>query len=148
MALATTAARSSAGSVCRRSWCGMARFSADPEDSCIPQGLTTLAEDLKRANYWTVGVVSNPFLFQPAGYDQGFDEWIEVAAGDPEDKRKVLSRERSGIRVQTAVDEVLARIPDQPLFLYVHYMDVHDYRILGETYSSAASLVDEHVGNL
>ena len=111
-----------------RTWCGMARFAADPEDSCVPQGLTTLAEDLKRANYWTVGVVSNPFLFRPAGYDQGFDEWIEVAADDPEEIREVLSRERSGIRVQTAVNDVLARIPDQPLFLYVHYMDAHDYR--------------------
>jgi arylsulfatase A-like enzyme len=131
-----------------RTWCGMARFAADPEDSCIPQGLTTLAEDLQRANYWTVGVVSNPFLFRPAGYDQGFDEWIEVAADDPKETRVVLSRERSGIRVQMAVDEVLARIPDQPLFLYVHYMDAHDYRIWGEAYSSAASRVDEHVGNL
>jgi hypothetical protein len=126
----------------------MARFVANPKDSCVPQGLTTLAEDLERASYWTVGVVSNPFLFRPAGYDQGFDEWVEVAADDPEEIRKVLSRERSGGRVQTAVDDVLARIPDQPLFLYVHYMDAHDYRIRDETYASAASRVDEHVGSL
>jgi len=131
-----------------RTWCGMARFAADPEDSCVPQSLTTLAEDLGRAGYWTVGVVSNPFLFRPAGYDQGFDEWIEVAADDPEEIRVVLSRERSGIRVQTAVDDALSRTPDQPLFLYVHYMDAHDYRISDETYSSAASRVDEHVGSL
>jgi len=126
----------------------MARFAADPDDSCIPQNLTTLAEDLERAGYWTVGVASNPFLFRPAGYDQGFDAWIEVAAEDPNETRRVLSRERSGIRVQAAVEDVLARIPDQPLFLYVHYMDVHDYRIWGETYSTAASRADEHVGIL
>jgi arylsulfatase A-like enzyme len=131
-----------------RNWCGMARFAAHPTDSCVSQGLTTLAEDLERAGYRTVGVVSNPFLFRPAGYDQGFDEWIEVAADDPDEIRKVLSRERSGSRVQTAVNDVLTRIPDQPLFLYVHYMDAHDYRIWDETYSAAASLADEHVGNL
>jgi arylsulfatase A-like enzyme len=131
-----------------RNWCGMARFTADLNDSCVPQGLTTLAEDLQRAGYLTVGVASNPFLFRPAGYDQGFDEWIEVAADDPKETRKVLSRERSGSRVQVAVDDVLARIPDQPLFLYVHYMDAHDYRIWDEAYASAASSVDEHVGGL
>jgi arylsulfatase A-like enzyme len=131
-----------------RTWCGMSRFAADSKDSCVPQGLTTLAEDLEREGYWTVGVASNPFLFRPAGYDQGFDEWIEVAADDPDGIRKVMSRERAGIRVQAAVNDVLARIPDQPLFLYVHYMDVHDYRIWDEAYSSAASRVDEHVGSL
>jgi arylsulfatase A-like enzyme len=131
-----------------RSWCGMARFAADPEDSCIPQGLTTLAEDLKRAGYWTVGVASNPFLFRPAGYDQGFDEWIEVAADDPDEVRKVLKRQRSGIRVQTAVDDVLGRIPDRPLFLYVHYMDAHDYDHRSRNYPEAVARADEHVGNL
>jgi arylsulfatase A-like enzyme len=131
-----------------RTWCGMARFAADPEDSCVPQGLATLAEDLKRAGYSTVGVVSNPFLFRPAGYDQGFDEWVEVAADDPEEARKVLIRKRSGIRVQAAVDDVLSRIPDQPLFLYVHYMDAHDYDVPDKNYSKAVSRVDEHLGNL
>jgi arylsulfatase A-like enzyme len=131
-----------------RTWCGMTRFAADPEDGCIPQGLTTLAEDLKRANYWTVGVVSNPFLFRPAGYDQGFDEWIEVAADDPDEIRKVLQKQRSGIRVQTAVDDVLGRVPDRPLFLYVHYMDAHDYDHRNGNYPEAVARADEHVGSL
>ena len=130
------------------SWCGMARFAAGPEDTCVPQGLTTLAEELKNAGYTTVGVVSNRHLFRPAGYDQGFDEWIEVAVDDPHQIRKIRYRERSGFQVQKAVNEVLARVPDQPLFLYVHYMDAHDYGNRPETYPDAVSRADEHLGRL
>ena len=129
-------------------WCGLARFAQGPDDSCVPQGLTTLAEDLQRAGYWTVGVVSNRFLFRPAGYDQGFDEWIEVAADDPDEIRKVLARGRSGKRVQAAVNEVLERIPAQPLFLYVHYMEAHDYEIWDATYLEGVSAMDDNLGHL
>jgi len=129
-------------------WCGLARFAEGPDDSCVPQNLTTLAEDLQQAGYWTVGVVSNRFLFRPAGYDQGFDEWIEVAADDPDEIRKVLAHARSGKRVQAAVNEVLGGIPAQPLFLYVHYMEAHDYEIWDATYAEGVSAVDENVGRL
>jgi arylsulfatase A-like enzyme len=131
-----------------RHWCGLARFAASAEDSCVPQGLITLAEDLERAGYWTVGVVSNRLLFRPAGYDQGFDEWIEVAADNPNQSAEVLARERSGLRVQAAVDEVLASLPAQPLFLYVHYMDVHDHALWGATYPEAVAKLDEQLGQL
>ena len=43
--------------------------------------LETLAEAFQQAGYWTAGVVGNRLLFRPAGYDQGFDEWVEVSAG-------------------------------------------------------------------
>ncbi len=129
-------------------WCGLTRFSTGSEDTCVPQGLTTLAESLQSAGYATVGVVSNRHLFRPSGYDQGFDEWIEVAAADPRQNWKILHRERSGFRVQQAVNEVLGRIADRPLFLYVHYMEAHDHGDGSETYPDAVSRADAHLGRL
>jgi arylsulfatase A-like enzyme len=55
-----------------RTWCGMARFStAADREGCLPAGLDTLGAAMTRAGYHTVGVVSNPFLFRPAGFDRG-----------------------------------------------------------------------------
>lgn len=61
-----------------QTWCGMARFAAPGEGLCIPTGLTTLAERLRGAGYWTIGVMSNPMLFEPSGFGRGFDDRSEV----------------------------------------------------------------------
>ncbi len=104
-----------------RTWCGMARFAADENDTCVPQDLTTLAESLSEAGYWTAGVVSNRLLFEPAGYEQGFDVWVEVG-GDP--------AARSAPEVNAELEQVLAERPSGPAFVYVHFLDVHDHHRL------------------
>jgi arylsulfatase A-like enzyme len=38
-----------------------------------------LAEVLREAGYWTVGLVSNPFLGRRYGFDRGFDVYVETA---------------------------------------------------------------------
>ncbi len=60
-------------------WCGMARFAdADRDAACIPEAVPTLAERMREAGYWTIGVTSNQFLYEPGGFSRGFDDWVEV----------------------------------------------------------------------
>ena len=40
--------------------------------------MPTLAEALRDAGYWTIGVASNQFLYEPSGFSRGFDDWVEV----------------------------------------------------------------------
>lgn len=121
-------------------WCGLSRF-AVPGDTCVPQGLSTLAEDLRKKGYWTVGVVSNELLFRPYGYDQGFEDWIEVGK-DSGWKR------RTGDIVNRHVREVLEQRRSEKLFLYVHYMDVHDWFQQRILYRKAVISFDRYLGKL
>ena len=111
-----------------RTWCGMARF--DPtlaSPRCIPDAVPTLAEALREAGYRTIGIVSNPLLFVPFGIERGFDEWIEVGGPGTRVDRAVLWRGRRAAAVSAAAAEALERRTSDRFFLYVHFMDVHDF---------------------
>jgi arylsulfatase A-like enzyme len=135
-------------------WCGMARFRDGDDDSCVPRSLPTLAERLREAGYWTIGVASNQFLYEPSGFGRGFDDWTEV------DERKPLtgppSREgienarksRTWRNVNRAVNAALLRRPSDRFFLYVHYVDVHDYRFQNRSYAEAVQEMDVAFGRL
>ena len=50
-------------------WCGLARLAQTPGvDTCIPPSVPTLAEAFKAAGWWTIGVASNQFLYEPSGF--------------------------------------------------------------------------------
>jgi hypothetical protein len=124
-----------------QTWCGMRRFAASAdEEACIPASLPTLAEAIRARGYWTAGVASNALMFRPAGFDRGFDAWLEVG-GEEE-----LARGADATR--RAVEELLARRRDDRFFLYVHYMDVHDYERQGRGYAESVALVDRAIGDL
>lgn len=140
-----------------RTWCGLIRFAQskglegiEGEDSCIPGGVPTLGEEMKRAGYRTVGVTSNPYLFRPAGFDRGFDEWVEVGArpANREEIELVDASTRTAAHVTRALLEVLDRLPAENLFIYVHYLDVHDYALLDRTYRESVSAFDTAFGEL
>ena len=135
----------------RFAWCGMARFAEDGgDDTCVPQGLTTLAERLRDHGYWTAGVVSNALLHRPYGYDQGFDRWVEVGPGEKSGLSSAdRARQRTSADVHPRVQELLAERPDDaPLFLYVHYVDVHDWFFFGRKYAEAVVMFDRALGQL
>ena len=75
------------------------------------------AEELSDAGYWTAGVVGNRLLFRPSGYDQGFDEWVEVSAGRTDLPNRELAAARAAPRINDALEEVLAQRPDGPAFV-------------------------------
>ena len=134
-----------------RTWCGLVRFAPiDEDDACIPRVVGTLGEAMKRAGYHTAGVVSNYFLFRPAGFHRGFDEWIELGQR-PEDLAEITytdPHQRTGEHVNRAALEILDRRAAEPLFLYLHYLDVHDYCPLGTSYPEAVAAFDTAFGHL
>ncbi|MBW2698150.1 MAG: sulfatase [Deltaproteobacteria bacterium] len=131
--------------------CGMSRF-ADSEsvERCVPLSLNTLAEDLREAGYYTLGVVSNKLLFNPYGFDQGFDDWIEVGRGRPGANLTAAkaARIRTARHVNAAVAKALARRQSDRFFLYVHYIDVHDWILFGISYEESVRRLDAAVGQL
>lgn len=135
-----------------RTWCGLVRLTPPGSDEpCVPRELPTLAEGMRRAGYRTIGVVSNQLLFRPAGFDRGFDEWIEVgatasASGAPEDPM-ASRRARAAAHVNRAVADTLDRHAGRGVFLYVHFMDAHDWDLHG-SYDAAVRALDAGIGDL
>jgi arylsulfatase A-like enzyme len=136
-----------------RNWCGLSRLAASDKDTCVPQRLDTLAEDMRAAGYRTIGVASNAYLYRPSGYDQGFDDWVQLGPerGDERQRDPVGQKPlaRRGERVTRTAIEALGRRPHDRFFLYVHYMDVHDWRwLLGRDYAGAVAVMDAAFGEL
>ena len=122
-------------------WCGMARFPGrTPASRCLPTSYPTLAERLRAAGYRTVGITSNELLFHPAGFDRGFDVWHEVGKLPPYDKNTMflagysrrVQKARSAERVRALAIDALQPHLEKRLFLYVHFMDVHDWYTPGD----------------
>jgi arylsulfatase A-like enzyme len=132
-------------------WCGMARFAdANGDDHCIPDSVPTLAEELRDAGYWTIGVASNQFLFGSSGFERGFDDWNEVGPREEARPRErpELGSLRSWTPVTSAAIQALNRRPRNRIFLYVHFMDVHDYPFRRVGYKTAVSSADQGLGVL
>ncbi|MDG2304664.1 MAG: sulfatase [Candidatus Binatia bacterium] len=139
-----------------QTWCGLARLAASEGDDCIPEAVSTLAEEMRKLGYRTVGVIANELLYKPGGYEKGFDEWVQVAPRTPEQSKRngpgslqASARRRSARPVNAAVLKALESQPkDRPLFVYVHYIDVHEYQILSRSYSDAVRIFDADFGLL
>jgi arylsulfatase A-like enzyme len=136
-------------------WCGLARFSSGPGDTCIPRSVATLAESLLEAGWWTAAVVSNQFLYEPSGFGRGFERWVEVderePVAGPESRKSVEdpAHSRDWEKVNRAAFAAVEAAPeDRRSFLYLHYIDVHDYRFLGLSYAEGVELMDEALGQL
>jgi len=135
----------------RTSWCGMRRF-GKRGDACIPASVPTLASQFQSAGYETLGVASNPLLHAPAGYHRGFDAWEEVGSLSrigPGAPPKVLAGSRDASVVQEAVDDILAARRTNRFFLYVHFMDAHDWWLAGRpSYVAGVEASDAGVASL
>jgi hypothetical protein len=95
--------------------------------------------------------VSNRLLFRPYGYDQGFDEWIEVGATEAGNEPAAASRSartRTARQVNRSVKAALQSRPSDRFFLYVHYIDVHDWILFGISYPESVVRFDRELGAL
>ena len=97
------------------------------EDRKTPHALApeieTLAELLRDAGYRTAAFVANPWLEPRFGFDQGFELYDASFArwGTSNEEAKL-----PGVDVSAKALEWLATIPpDQPYFLFVHFLDSH-----------------------
>ncbi len=77
-------------------------------------GVRTIAMELGRLGYQTMGVAGNPWIRKERGYARGFDRFVEVSDGQS------LQREVNRLAVGLWKER-----DGRPLFMYLHVMDVH-----------------------
>jgi arylsulfatase A-like enzyme len=84
------------------------------------------AETMKEAGYLTAGFVSGPYLSSKFGYNQGFDLYDDYTinySSNEESHRGITSP-----KIHQQVTKWLEQNYCSPLFLFIHYWDVHyDY---------------------
>lgn len=80
----------------------------------------TLAEVLSAEGYFAAAEVSNPWLRDGFGFGQGFAHY-EVSPFL--DERRGIS---DGAAINEAASKLIRAHPDSEMFLYLHYMDVHN----------------------
>lgn len=119
----------------------------------LPDHLLSLAQVLKEAGFKTAAFHSNPFLSTEQGYDRGFDEFWDSRDHTPISSRagarliprlahntliyrllrRLIRRFESSIGLShytkggAVTDQALAWLnhSEKPLFLWIHYMDMH-----------------------
>jgi arylsulfatase A-like enzyme len=98
----------------------------------IPESAVMPAERLRDAGYRTVGLWRNGWVEANFGFAQGFESYVRPAIGR---ERMLVHREtRSGDPIAgtdedltIAATSFLEQFGAQRFFLYLHYMDVHQY---------------------
>ena len=97
----------------------------------LPEGMTTLAAELKKGGYQTAAIIVNPCTSRKYGFNRGFDLYddnsIQLAAGlgDLDLNNNSVSDKVTQYAVKWLKS---GRQPDRPFFLHVFYFDPHyDY---------------------
>jgi arylsulfatase A-like enzyme len=105
------------------------RFGNDGESKAplLGEGNLTLAEVLSGEGYFTAAAIANPWLRTEFGFAQGFDHYVESPCHRK--KRAICD----GARINEAASKVIHEHPAEKIFLYLHYLDVHNpYAHAGE----------------
>lgn len=136
-------------------------------EDLIPAAATLPAERLKAAGFATAGLYRNGWVASNFGFQQGFDIYMRPQSDRTPDKMK-LARRNPGVRRLMGTDEdvtfsaaeFIQTHAHEQFFLYLHYMDVHQYVYdqvaseagFGTTYSDSydASIhwVDRNIGRV
>ena len=109
-------------------------------DHVIPDAAVMPAERLQDAGFRTVGLWRNGWVEANFGFAQGFDVYVRPTVGA---ERVRLHREARTVGPVAGTDEDLTisalafldQFGDERFFLYLHYMDVHQY-----VYDEAAAI--------
>jgi arylsulfatase A-like enzyme len=98
-----------------------------PTDGLSEKALT-VADALREAGYRTYAVQSNGWLEQSFGFHHGFDHYVFPRALNRADQLGLSSVWPHGERIlEEATRLIDAHAPEVPFFLYLHFMDVHEY---------------------
>lgn len=114
----------------------------------LPEEATLPAERFQDAGYETVGLWRNGWVEPNFGFSQGFDIYVRPMAGA---ERLRMQRQSPGGSPIAGTDEDMTvsaidfidQVGDAKFFLYLHYMDIHQYvydnqsAIFGTSYSDA-----------
>jgi len=108
----------------------------------LPKGPPTLAERLSEAGWMTIGIAANrAFLDSAWGLSRGFDVWLceDLPARDG---LSYPQADRVSVLAATALRLNALEDRDNPLFLFVNYMDTHTPWIPREGYTARPERVD------
>ena len=94
---------------------GLEERTDPPTARALAGELTTLAEVLQAAGYRTAAFVANPWMSRRFGFEQGFDAYNY--SDQWEFPGEAISEE--------ALQWLATVPPDQPFFLYLHFLDSH-----------------------
>jgi arylsulfatase A-like enzyme len=93
----------------------------------LAESAVTLADVLHDAGYATYGVQTNGWLHQSFGFHQGFDRYMfPKGGGHPRLGQPSLWPHADRV-YEEAVRLLDAHDRERPFFLYLHFMDVHEY---------------------
>jgi len=88
----------------------------------------TLAEVLRDGGYATYAVQSNGWLDQSFGFQQGFEHYVFTRGTEEAQRLAGAGVWAHGDRILEEAARLLdARDRERPFFLYLHFMDVHEY---------------------
>jgi arylsulfatase A-like enzyme len=136
-------------------------------EDALPEAAELPAERLKGAGFTTAGIWRNGWVGSNFGFQQGYDAYlrplleedplqVDLARANP----SVGSVSGSDYDLTKSAIEYIRAHRDQRFFLYVHYMDVHQYAFdqaaadlgfgnrLTDAYDASIHWVDSNVGRL
>ncbi|MDY0060984.1 MAG: sulfatase [Myxococcota bacterium] len=104
----------------------------------------TLAEVLGEAGVPSHGLVSGYMKWRLFGMEQGFASYESAIPRDPPPE----PRDHSSPLFTEQAQRLLARLPDQRLFLYVHYIDPHHPYVVHPGFTRGESPKERYLGEL
>jgi arylsulfatase A-like enzyme len=146
-------------------WTGMypERTGVHLSSHALPVEAIMPAERFRDAGYRTAGIWRNGWVANNFGFDRGFDFYYRPSPNRPVNPVQVhnpSSRRLQGTDLdatQSAVEFILGN-RNSPFFLYLHYMDVHQYLYsdsspaygssLSDIYDSALHWTDQNIALL
>jgi arylsulfatase A-like enzyme len=94
----------------------------------LGEGARTLTDVLVDAGYRTYGVQSNGWLDQSFGFHQGFQRYVFPQGNKQDINLGKASHWPHAERIYQEAQRLLESHPEsEPFFLYLHFMDVHEY---------------------
>ncbi len=96
----------------------------NPQSDVLAPRFLTLAEILSAEGYATAAFVFNPHLNERFGFGQGFDLYDDNKQGWPKEG-PLYMRKETAQKIHDKLGRYLAQDERRPLFLYLHYRDVH-----------------------
>ena len=132
-------------------------------NQALPESVTLPAEIFRQAGYRTAGLYRNEWVNRAFGFAQGFEVYHTPFYAEPPQNFRQNTPEPqklagSDADLTRSAAEFVESFRDQRFFLYLHYMDVHQYAydsaapVFGtsssDLYDSAINWVDRNIGRL
>ncbi len=84
----------------------------------IPKSLETIQTTLKKHDYTTIGISTNPYLTRDFNFNQGFDFFEEFSSNWRQPYASVE-------RVVSKLDSYISELKHKKFFAWIHLMDLH-----------------------